>query len=441
MKKRLTRIASLFAVVSLCFSFLCVPASAVDTDYSGIAYIYLGNSKKNSVSTAATATEVSLAFPYSYGGTQNDFLGGGGESVVASKKDYSSSQYITFFAGSIKIPLQNVTDSVVVALSYFWMNSDISGTNESTGGWQTSIPSGGISVEGTYQMETGATGYGYGSASTFTPTPVSWDGVSASDSTYTSSVGLSVSCTFETEEQAENPGSNYAMSDFVVNLPRGYNIYVPCSNVTDSIVSARLYVTSFRVIATSAGPTELEELQNIASGIAQSNEILSAMYGDILAVCNSIYSRLGDIESAVEVIHSYFDTLIPILNSINSTTSNIYNVLNTYFERVLSAIDNQTLTLKEAIQDAESALELYLKPMIDYFNELEEATGESASSLPSHKTDLDGWTSDSSGIDADAQLGLVGILPVFTAFSFIFSILGIFIGLGVFILIIKKGLS
>ena len=108
---------------------------------------------------------------------------------------------------------------------------------------------------------------------------------------------------------------------------------------------------------------------------------------------------------------------------------------------VIKAIDNQTVTLDQSIKDAEKALETYLKPMIDYFNELEKTTGESASTLPSHKNDLDGFASDSNGIDDNAVTGLASLLPVFSAFSFVFSVLGIFVGLGIFLLIIRKGLS
>ena len=201
------------------------------------------------------------------------------------------------------------------------------------------------------------------------------------------------------------------------------------------------YVPSYRVIETSAPSADLAELQDIAKGIAESNRILGAMYGDILAVCNSIYERTGSILEAQQLTNQYFATVIPVINSINTNLSNIYGTLNTYFDLVLKAIDNQTVTLDQSIKDAEKALETYLKPMIDYFNQLEETTGESASTLPGHKADLDGFASDSNGIDDDAVTGLASLLPVFSAFSFVFSVLGIFIGLGIFLLIIRKGLS
>lgn len=195
------------------------------------------------------------------------------------------------------------------------------------------------------------------------------------------------------------------------------------------------------MIQSSAPTAELNQLKDIAAGIAQSNQILSAMYGDILAVCNSIYERTGSILEAQQKTNELFSSIIPILNSLNTNVANIYSTLNTYFNLVIKAIDNQTVTLDQSIKDAEKALETYLKPMIDYFNELEKTTGESASTLPSHKKDLDGFASDSNGIDDNAVTGLASLLPVFSAFSFVFSVLGIFVGLGIFLLIIRKGLS
>ena len=138
------------------------------------------------------------------------------------------------------------------------------------------------------------------------------------------------------------------------------------------------------------------------------------MYGDILAVCNSIYERTGSILQAQQKTNELFSSIIPILNSLNTNVANIYSTLKTYFNLVIKAIDNQTVTLDQSIKDAEKALETYLKPMIDYFNELEETTGESASTLPGHKKDLDGFASDSNGIDDNAVTGLASLLPVFS---------------------------
>lgn len=201
-----------------------------------------------------------------------------------------------------------------------------------------------------------------------------------------------------------------------------------------------LNVTSFRVVSTSSS-AELDALESMASNIAEQNQILSQFYGDIVAVCNQIYSRLGDLQAAQEEANALFANVIKLLNTTNGKLEAINMAMSTYFELLINQLKQEGIDTRTAIADAEARLELYLKPMIDYFNELEEQTGESASTLPQHKTDIDGFNNDGFGIEADGQTGLTAILPIFTAFSFILSVLGIFVGLGVLKIIIKKGLS
>lgn len=199
-------------------------------------------------------------------------------------------------------------------------------------------------------------------------------------------------------------------------------------------------VMSFRVVS-SASNAELDALEGMASEIANQSQILSQFYGDIVAVCNQIYQRLGDLQAAQEEANRLFSNVISLLNTTNGKLEAINMAMSTYFELLINQLKQEGIDTRTAIADAEARLELYLKPMIDYFNELEEQTGESASTLPQHKTDIDGFNNEGYGIEADGQTGLTAILPIFTAFSFILSVLGIFVGLGVLKIIIKKGLS
>ena len=199
-------------------------------------------------------------------------------------------------------------------------------------------------------------------------------------------------------------------------------------------------VTSFRVVSTASN-AELDALESMADAIASQNQILSQFYGDIVTVCNQIYQRLGDLQAAQEEANALFSNVIKLLNTTNGKIEAINMAMSTYFELLINQLKQEGIDTRTAIADAEARLELYLKPMIDYFNELEEQTGESASTLPQHKTDIDGFNNDGFGIEADGQTGLTAILPIFTAFSFILSVLGIFVGLGVLKVIIKKGLS
>lgn len=201
-----------------------------------------------------------------------------------------------------------------------------------------------------------------------------------------------------------------------------------------------LCVTNARVVSTSSN-AELDALENMASAISAQSQILSQFYGDIVAVCNQIYKRLGDLQAAQELCNRLFSDVISLLNTTNGKIQAINMAMSTYFELLLNQLMQEGIDIRTAIADAEARLELYLKPMIDYFNELEEQTGESASTLPQHKQDIEGFNNDGFGIVSDGQTGLTAILPIFTAFSFILSVLGIFVGLGVLKIIIKKGLS
>lgn len=201
-----------------------------------------------------------------------------------------------------------------------------------------------------------------------------------------------------------------------------------------------VYVFSYRVVS-AASNAELDALESMASNIAAQNQILSQFYGDIVAVCNQIYQRLGDLQAAQEEANRLFSNVISLLNTTNGKLEAINMAMSTYFELLINQLKQEGIDTRSAIADAEARLELYLKPMIDYFNELEEQTGESASSLPKHKTDIDGFNNEGFGIDSDGQVGLAAILPILSAFSFVLSILGIFIGLGVLGVIIKKGAS
>lgn len=213
-------------------------------------------------------------------------------------------------------------------------------------------------------------------------------------------------------------------------------------NSSDSyeLLGLRLYIPSCTVVVTS-NSDELAALENMADNIAAQNQIMSQYYGQIVQVCNQIYQRLGDIQAAQEECNSLFSRVIELLNTSNGKLSAINQAMSTYFELLINQLKQEGIDTRTAIADAEARLELYLKPMIDYFNELEEQTGESASTLPQHKTDIDGFNNEGYGIEADGQTGLTAILPIFTAFSFILSVLGIFVGLGVLKVIIKKGLS
>lgn len=394
------RLVSLGAAVCILFAFLCIPVSAAELTGKATVSGVVGNSL-SALQSAASSFQWT-AIPYST--TQGDsfdksvFLGSG--------PDYF------FSVNHLTVPLLDVKNNVIVAFSYYLTV---------VGGADSFYTSGDLTPVSTWLDVNGVSRSGSATWNSFTPVGPNPENVST---------GVTVSATFKASEvdTISKPSIVWDPAICYVKAPKKSS-------------TVRLFVPSFRVIQTDASGADLEQLQDIAGGIAKSNQILDAMYGDILAVCNSIYERTGSILEAQQKTNELFASIIPVLNSLNTNVANIYSTLTTYFDLVLKAIDNQTVTLDQSIKDAEKALETYLKPMIDYFNQLQETTGESASTLPGHKADLDGFASDSNGIDDDAVTGLASLLPVFSAFSFVFSVLGIFVGLGIFLLIIRKGLS
>lgn len=256
----------------------------------------------------------------------------------------------------------------------------------------------------------------------------------APSSSYSSlSDGVTVSARFV--QSVSNSISDWSLQNGSNNAPSwSFN------TVSGSFNKAYFYVTNAQVVSTSSS-AELDALEDMASEIANQSQILSQFYGDIVAICNQIYQRLGDIQAAQEEANALFSNVISLLQTTNGKIEAINMAMSTYFELLINQLKQEGIDTRTAIADAEARLELYLKPMIDYFNELEEQTGESASTLPKHKTDIDGFNNEGYGIEADGQTGLTAILPIFTAFSFILSVLGIFVGLGVLKIIIKKGLS
>lgn len=201
-----------------------------------------------------------------------------------------------------------------------------------------------------------------------------------------------------------------------------------------------VYVFSYRVVSTASN-AELDALEGMASNIAAQNQILSQFYGDIVAVCNQIYNRLGDLQAAQEEANRLFSNVISLLNTTNSKIEAINMAMSTYFELLINQLKQEGIDTRTAIADAEARLEAYLKPMIDYFNELQEQTGESAATLPGHKTDIDGFNNQGFGIDSDGQTGVAALVPILSAFGWIWSIIALFIGVGLIHILVKKGIG
>lgn len=217
-----------------------------------------------------------------------------------------------------------------------------------------------------------------------------------------------------------------------------YNLFNP--DVDVSSLSVSFVFPSCTIVVTSSSD-ELAALENMADSIAQQNQILSQFYGDVIQVCNQIYARLGDLQAAQQECNALFSQVINLLNTTNGKLSAINQAMSSYFELLINQLKQEGIDTRTAIADAEARLEAYLKPMIDYFTELEKQTGESASTLPGHKTDIDGFNNQGFGIDSDGQTGVAALVPILSAFGWIWSIIALFIGVGLIHILVKKGIG
>lgn len=118
-------------------------------------------------------------------------------------------------------------------------------------------------------------------------------------------------------------------------------------------------VTNARIVGTTSS-AELDALEDMASAIAEQNDILQAMYGDLVAICNSIYQRTGDLLQAQQLTNQYFSQVIPLLNSLKNTTADIYALLQAQFNLLISTIETASTDIQGAISAQTAALIAYL---------------------------------------------------------------------------------
>lgn len=172
--------------------------------------------------------------------------------------------------------------------------------------------------------------------------------------TYVSNRGFSIKCSFEASSSSPIYDPSIWLATYDDFGTGNYCVFFNSYNDT----TPATIITSARLISgrTSA---EIEGLENIADQIAAQSDVLSAMYGDIMAVLNSMYSRLGDIQSVLELSNTYFQTIITILQNIDATTVDIYNLLATQFELLISSINTASSDLQAAISAQTAALIAY----------------------------------------------------------------------------------
>lgn len=191
-------------------------------------------------------------------------------------------------------------------------------------------------------------------------------------------------------------------------------VYAACSaNVSaGSTVRAandiQLIFPSFSIVATETS-ADLSALEGIADSITANNQIMNAMYGDIMSLLNSMYKRMGDMEAVETQAVSLLTSISSALGTLNTTTSNIYSVLSTYLhyleniantatsidtelkqfhtdfidrlDQIIAAINSESPDISDPTNGAQGAIDNfeqleqgYISSMTDSFNSIDFGT-------------------------------------------------------------------
>lgn len=123
---------------------------------------------------------------------------------------------------------------------------------------------------------------------------------------------------------------------------------------------SKIVFASIRAVGTETS-AELSELENIADGIVAQNGILTAMYGDIMAVLNAINTQTGDIIETQRLANTYLSAIKSTLATLSNTTTNIYSLLSAQFAALISAVNTASTDLQAAIAAQTAAIIAYLE--------------------------------------------------------------------------------
>lgn len=170
-------------------------------------------------------------------------------------------------------------------------------------------------------------------------------------------------------------------------------------------------VTSARVVSTETNE-ELEAMEALADAIAQQTQIMNAFYGEIIALCNSIYQRLGNLETALNLTNQYLQSIISVLNSIDSTTKDIYTLLGTQFALLISTISAESTNIQGAIADAEAKLEAYFDGAV-----ADSGIADSGTASEDASTSIGEVNDGSAGYESSASESFATISADFSGFS------------------------
>lgn len=137
------------------------------------------------------------------------------------------------------------------------------------------------------------------------------------------------------------------------------SVIARCNSTELLYNDSKIVFASIRAVGTETS-AELSELENIADSIVSQNQILTAMYGDIMAVLNAINTQTGDILETQRLANTYLSAIKSTLETLSNTTTNIYSLLSAQFSALISAVNTASTDLQAAIAAQTAAIIAYL---------------------------------------------------------------------------------
>ena len=137
------------------------------------------------------------------------------------------------------------------------------------------------------------------------------------------------------------------------------SVIARCNSTELLYNDSEIVFASLRAVGTETS-AELSELENIADSIVAQNGILTAMYGDIMAVLNAINAQTGDIIETQRLANTYLSAIKSTLETLSNTTTNIYSLLSAQFSALISAVNTASTDLQAAIAAQTAAIIAYL---------------------------------------------------------------------------------
>lgn len=202
---------------------------------------------------------------------------------------------------------------------------------------------------------------------------------------------------------------------------------------------------SIRVITTQYS-AEMEALDNVASEIASQSDILLAMKGDIVAILQDIYAMTGDMYIAQNLLNGYIQQMLPLIQNINQTTTNIYGLLSSQLAALETAIETASTTIEAAIEAQTAAMIAYLDELFDTGNEVPDDTYQQQQDAENILNDLESLEKPDvetivPEIDDYTDGGVSGVLSAIFSSSLIVTMMTLSASLafGAYVLFGKRG--